>query len=104
MCMMVLAACVCVYHVCVWYLCRSEEGVGSPRTGVMGGCEPSCGVWGWNPDPLKEQPVSPGISPALKYCIFNQFSHRCSLLFVYSCISHAIIFLSTEHPLANHTE
>ena len=37
---------------CSW---RPEEGVGSPETGVTGGCEPLCGCWELNPGPLQEQ-------------------------------------------------
>jgi hypothetical protein len=40
---------------CVQCLWRPEEGVRSPRTGVAGGCEPPCGCWESNRDPLWEQ-------------------------------------------------
>lgn len=37
---------------------RPEEGIGSFRTGISDGCEPSCGRWEWeNLHPLEEQPV-----------------------------------------------
>jgi hypothetical protein len=38
-------------HVCL------REGVGSSGTGVTDSCEPSCGCWELNLDPLKEEPV-----------------------------------------------
>lgn len=38
-----LPACMCVHSMHVWGLRRSEEGVGSPGTGVTDGCEPPCG-------------------------------------------------------------
>lgn len=37
-----------------WCLRRPEEGVGSPRTGVIDGCEPPNGYWVLNLDPLQK--------------------------------------------------
>lgn len=42
----VLHACMSMHHVHAWYLHRSEENVGLPRTGVADGCELSCVSWG----------------------------------------------------------
>lgn len=42
--MAVLLACAFVYHVRSWRLQRSENGIRSPRTRVMGGCEPRLGL------------------------------------------------------------
>lgn len=42
MCVNVLLACVCVYHVCDQCQQRSEEAMGSPATGVRGDYEPRC--------------------------------------------------------------
>lgn len=36
-------------------LLTPEEGIGSPKTGVAGGCELPCGFWDLNPGPLEEQ-------------------------------------------------
>lgn len=35
----------------------SEEGVGSPGTGIAGGYEAPCGCWEVNLSPLEQQPV-----------------------------------------------
>lgn len=43
--MIVLPACMHVYHVCAWYLQRPEEGVRSPGTEVIDSCKPPCGCW-----------------------------------------------------------
>ena len=40
--MNVLPACI---YVCAWCVCRLEEDIGSPRTGVTLGCELPCGYW-----------------------------------------------------------
>lgn len=57
--MSVLPTCMCVYHMCVCCLQRSEEGVGSPGTGVMGDCElqsmGDCGWWELNSGSLQEK-------------------------------------------------
>jgi hypothetical protein len=37
-----------VYHMCALCERMSEEDVGSPRTGVMDGCELPCGCWEQN--------------------------------------------------------
>jgi hypothetical protein len=34
-----------LYTLCVQYPWRSEEGLGSPRTGVMDSCESPCECW-----------------------------------------------------------
>lgn len=39
---------------CPW---RPEKGIGFPGTGVLDGCEPPCGYWEPNSDPMLEQPV-----------------------------------------------
>lgn len=41
--MWVLSACLHVCHVGCWYPKRSEEGAGTPKTGVKHVCEPPCG-------------------------------------------------------------
>ena len=38
-------------------LLRSEEGIGSPRTGITDGCESPGGRWELNFGPLQEQQV-----------------------------------------------
>lgn len=53
--MCVLACmCVCMHHMHVCFLRRPEEGVRSPETGVIDGCEPSCRCWESNSDPLED--------------------------------------------------
>lgn len=39
----------CVYLMHAWDPQRSEEGIGSPRTGVADGCKPPCVFWELNP-------------------------------------------------------
>jgi hypothetical protein len=36
---------------------RAQKGIESPRTGLMGGCELSCGYWELNLGALQEQQV-----------------------------------------------
>ena len=55
--MSVLPECMSEYHLYIWCLCRSEEGIGFPGTGVADGCEPLCGCWESNLGPLEEQQV-----------------------------------------------
>lgn len=45
-----------VHNVCVCWLWRSEEGVGSSGTGVTSGCKEPCRCWKLSPGPLEEQP------------------------------------------------
>jgi hypothetical protein len=49
--MNVLSACAKVYHMYALCLQRVEEGIGSPRTRVIDGCELPSGYWGPNPGP-----------------------------------------------------
>lgn len=51
----VLSACMYVHHVCTWTPERSEEGTGSPATGIIDGYEPPCGYEKPNLVSLKEQ-------------------------------------------------
>lgn len=51
MCSGVLSACLYVHYVHAWCLWRSEEGIGSPGTGIMDGCETLYGYWGSDQDP-----------------------------------------------------
>jgi len=39
----------CAHHLSAWCPLRSEEGIGSPGTGVIGGREPSMWVLGTEP-------------------------------------------------------
>jgi hypothetical protein len=54
-----------VYYV---YLCsqKTEEGTGSPGTGVADGCELPCGCWESNLSPLEEQAVLLTAEPCLQ--------------------------------------
>jgi hypothetical protein len=54
MCMSVLLACMPVYFVCTWGLQSSEESPVPLGVGVTSSCEPSCGYWELNLDPLQE--------------------------------------------------
>lgn len=47
--------CIGAHYVCAWYPRRSEEGTGCPGTGLMDSCEPPCGCWESNLDPLQQQ-------------------------------------------------
>lgn len=53
--MSVLPACIPVHHVRVCCLGSPEEGVRSPRTRVINGCESPCRCSESNPYPLEEQ-------------------------------------------------
>lgn len=51
-CMRVLMACMCMYHMCVWCPRKTEKGIRSSGTGVSGSCglpggwqESSSGLW-----------------------------------------------------------
>ena len=44
---------VCLCAMCVLVLVEAS----SLRTEVTDGCDPPCGCWELNPDPLEEQPV-----------------------------------------------
>ena len=57
MSMNVLPACRHLYHVHAWYLQRLEEGIESPRTGVIDGWELLSECWKLNLGPLQEQKV-----------------------------------------------
>ena len=46
-----------MYHVHACYPYRAEEGIRSPATGVRDSCEPPCGCWELNPNPLQAQQV-----------------------------------------------
>jgi hypothetical protein len=43
-------------HVCLctMYLYRPEENIGPPESGVTDSCEPPCGCWESNLDPLEK--------------------------------------------------
>lgn len=66
MCMDTLPADVSVQHACACCVWNSEGGVGSPGTGVSGGCQPPCGDWELNAGPQGEQPVLLTIEPPLQ--------------------------------------
>jgi hypothetical protein len=40
-----------------WYSWRPEEGIRSPETEVIDGCETAYGCWELNPSPPEEQKV-----------------------------------------------
>lgn len=47
---MFLPACMLVQQMCVWYLWKQEESVGSPKPGVVHSCELLCMLWETNLD------------------------------------------------------
>jgi hypothetical protein len=53
----------------------AEEDVGASGTGITDGCEPPCGYWGSNPDPLQEQSVlvtaEPSLQPPTQSCLIQ---------------------------------
>lgn len=51
-CVCVLSPCMYVHHMHVSCLRYPAEDVGSPGTGVVDGCELSCGCWELKQDPL----------------------------------------------------
>lgn len=53
--MCAVSECMYLHDVYAWYLHGSEEIVRFPRTGIKGGCDPTCGRWQLIADPLKEQ-------------------------------------------------
>lgn len=44
MCMYVLSVCICVHHMCAWYLWKSEKNGGFLGTRVMNDYEIPCGA------------------------------------------------------------
>ena len=53
---------VCLCAMCVLVLVEAS----SLRTEVTDGCDPPCGCWVLNPDPLEEQPVLLTAGPSLQ--------------------------------------
>lgn len=47
--MMVSSTCLFVYHVYIWYMWRSVEGVRFPGIGIMDGCEALYWYWELKP-------------------------------------------------------
>lgn len=66
----VLPTCMHVHRMCAWSLRKSEEGISSPRIGVMNGCGPPCGAENWTQglcrstqcSSLPKQLVRPGLA------------------------------------------
>ena len=56
---------VCMYSTYMQCPQESEEGIGSPKTGIIDTCEPPCGCWGLNLVPLEGQQVLLGAEPSL---------------------------------------
>lgn len=50
-----LPTCVSVYYLCAWCPQRTEEGMESPGTGVIGGREPTCRCCEWSLGPLEKR-------------------------------------------------
>ena len=42
---------------CAWCPWKPEKGIGFPGTEVTDDCDPPCGCWESNPDPLGMEPV-----------------------------------------------
>lgn len=54
-----------LHHMHAWSPKSPEEGVRSPRTGVIDGCESPCGPWESNPGHLEEEPMLLTIEPSI---------------------------------------
>jgi hypothetical protein len=73
MCVDVLPACMSMYHLQWLELMEARRELESPGSEVIDGCEPLCGCWESNLDPLEEQrvlstaecPLQPLLSPLL---------------------------------------
>ena len=75
-----LYVCVPVYHMHVWCLHRSEEGTGSPGTGVMNDRELPCRSWELNLGPLKDQSKLLTSEPPLQDSVCYFLTLLCSFL------------------------
>ena len=61
----------------------SEEGVESPRTGITGGCEPSCGFWELDQGPPQEQVLlttGPSLEPLLYVSFMSAYGFSLFIL------------------------
>ena len=89
--MSVLSGCMYVHHMCAWCLRRPEEGVGSPGTGAMDGCELPCGCWELNRGPLQEQQglftAEPPLQP-LQVTLESFFMPSVKAVFVWEVACH----------------
>lgn len=56
-----------VYHKCVWCPRRPEEGVVSPVSGVIDGCEPTCGC---RIILTAEPSLAPAVNFLKSYCMY----------------------------------
>ena len=79
-----------MHHIYAWCLWRSEEGVGSPWTGITGGYEPPCGWWELNLNPLREFLFG----PRNFQCVFWQ---QCCALIPHGAYVHTILDLKEVH-------
>lgn len=65
----VLPFCICVHNICVCLVPKGDRRVHwNPGAGVTDSCEPLCGCWELNFDPLQEQPVLLTTDPSLHTC------------------------------------
>lgn len=55
LCIGVLPTCISVCCMPAWYPCKPKKGIDSPRTGVIGNCEESCGCWESKTGPPEEE-------------------------------------------------
>lgn len=62
----VLLPCMYMCQTHAWCLWKSEEGIGSPETGVTDGWEAPCGCWEMNTGTLKEQQVLLTVEPSFQ--------------------------------------
>lgn len=90
--MCVFSACMLVHHVhscCLW---KSEEGIGSPATGVTDGCDPPSGFWEPTLSPLHEQQVllTTKLFP-VPYIIF--FGYFISLIYAWVFFLHVCLYM-----------
>jgi hypothetical protein len=65
--------CLCLFMMCVQYICRPEEGIRFPGTGVTDYSELSGEHWALEPGPLKEQLALLITEPSLQPIIWDSF-------------------------------
>lgn len=66
LCVLVFGINVCTCMVCMPSACRGQKNSRSTGTGITSDHEPTCGCWGSNPGPPKEQPVLLTAEPSLQ--------------------------------------
>jgi hypothetical protein len=89
----VLFACLCA--MCVQCCGRPQEGIRSLGTGVIDGCELSCGCWELNPGPLKEQSVFLTAELSLQSSLIAIY---CKVFFIFKHVFWSAFYCCEEIP------